>query len=81
MRIFLFSSARKKFGFIHLEWILFPLGKKNDSMIINVLLQSQYSFQVLPVLSSAWGVYVGECLERIVTEMLSGKGRDHRSDQ
>lgn len=73
-------SARKKFGLTHLGWILFSLGK-TDLMIINVLLQNQYSFQVLPVLSSAWGVYVGECLERIFTKMLSGKGRDHRSDQ
>lgn len=50
-------------------------------MKINVLLQSQYFFQVLPVLSSAWGVYVGEQLERIFRKMLSGKERDHRSDQ
>jgi len=50
-------------------------------MKINVPLQSQYFFQVLPVLSSALGVYVGEWLERIFRKMFSGKERDHRSDQ
>lgn len=78
---FYFIFARKKLGLKHLEWLTFiPLGK-TDLMKINVLLQSQYFFQVLLLLSSAWGVHVGEWLERIFRKMFSGKGRDHRSDQ
>lgn len=63
------------------DLLLFPLGKTN-LIKINVIPQSQYFFHVVPVLSSGWCVYMwGEWLERIFRKMLSGKERDHSSDQ